>query len=97
MVRSKIKIKNIKKKIDDSKIDFNVMNFEREFALVESKLKIAEKIVEKKGKIKLSDGGLETTFEFMLKKFPMEYDEVFLNIKVYDTDFFQRDVCDTLR
>jgi hypothetical protein len=97
MVRSKIKIKKNKNQIDDSKIDFNYMNFEREFALKESNLKLAEKPAEKSKKKKTHlDGGLSTTFEFMLKKNPMAYEDILYNLMEYNLDYFNVNICTTL-
>ena len=75
------------------------MNFEKEFGLKQNlNLKVAEKKDEvKKRKVTHIENGLATALEFMMKKNKMEYIDILENLMEYNTDFFNVNVCDTLR
>merc|ERR1712032_462980 len=79
--------------IDDSKIDFNIMNFERDFGLKQNtNLKVAEKAPVKKQKVTHLEGGLGTTLEMIMKKNKIEYIDILENLMEYNTDFFTADI-----
>ena len=74
------------------------MNFEREFSLKESNLKLAEKKpVSTTKKVTHIDDKLSNIITFMLKKNPIEYEDILYNLMEYNLDFFNLEICTTLR